>query len=158
MAVERLGSPLPFLRQLCAVGGATRDPRAPWSLSVVYRALLPSALPAFEAGKRLAELQWRPADAAAADRRLAFDHARLIAAAVEATRAEIDELRLPAGVLPDAFTLGELQALCEAILGRPLDKSSFRRRLAARELVQPVDGAQRGGACRPAQLFRLRKA
>jgi 8-oxo-dGTP diphosphatase len=37
---ERLGLTLPFLRQLCALGGPARDPRAPWSLSVVYRALV----------------------------------------------------------------------------------------------------------------------
>ena len=36
---ERLGVDLPFLRQIQAVGGPTRDPRAPWALSLVYRAL-----------------------------------------------------------------------------------------------------------------------
>ena len=39
---ERLGLELPFLRQMAAVGGPTRDPRAPWALSVVYRALVPA--------------------------------------------------------------------------------------------------------------------
>src|SRR5258706_1133010 len=37
---ERLGLELPFVRQLCAAGGPTRDPRAPWGLSIVYRALV----------------------------------------------------------------------------------------------------------------------
>jgi hypothetical protein len=60
--------------------------------------------------------------------------------------------------LPETFTLGELQLTCEQILGRGLDKSSFRRKLAERELVEAVEGEMRGGANRPAQVYRLRDA
>ena len=74
-----------------------------------------------------------------------------------ATRAEIERLDLPFGFLPQKFTLGELQALCEAMLGRRLDKSSFRRRLEDRDVLKPVHGAMRTGAFRPAQLYE-RKA
>lgn len=156
VADERLGVSLPFLRLLTAVGGKTRDPRAPWGLAIVYRALVP--LDAFDpqAGKRLEELRWVPVDEAAADTRLAFDHAELIQGAAAATRVEIDRLDLPFDFLPAKFTLGELQALCEAMLGKHLDKSSFRRRLDERELVQPVSGEFRTGAFRPAQLYRRR--
>jgi len=156
VAVERLSVPVPFLRQLRATGGALRDPRAPWTLSIAYRALVPMAALAPVPGKRLAALQWVAADAAAADSSLAFDHANLIRIAVEATRAEIEQLDLPYGFLPDCFTLGELQTSCEAILGRHLDKSSFRRRLDERKLLEPVPGEMRTGAFRPAQLFRKR--
>lgn len=151
---ERLGLELPFLRQLCAVGGPTRDPRAPWALSVVYRALVPAEKLDPSAGKRIEALAWRPVEDAAGDKALAFDHAVLIGQAVEATRAEVDALELPFGFLPDEFTLGELQATCEQLLGRRLDKSSFRRRLADRHMLEPVQGATRGGAYRPAQLYR----
>jgi hypothetical protein len=47
-----------------------------------------------------------------------------------------------------------LQALCESILGRRLGKSSFRRRLDERKLLDPVPGAMRTAAFRPAQLYR----
>ena len=156
VAEERTGQPVPFLRQLLATGGPERDPRSPWGLSIVYRALLP-----FEAftplpDKRLDALAWRPADEAATDRRLAFDHADLIRSAIDTTRAEIERLDLPYGFLPDRFTLGELQASCEAILGRPLDKSSFRRRLDERKLLAPVPGEMRTGAFRPAQVYGRR--
>lgn len=152
---ERLGLRLPFLRQLLAVGGPTRDERAPWALSVVYRALAdPQAVPAVP-GKRVDALAWRAVDDLVDDRTIAFDHARLVAQAAAATRDEVEALGLPAGYLPASFTLGELQAICEEILGRALDKSSFRRKLADRALVEPIEGAWRGGANRPAQLFRL---
>lgn len=152
---ERLGlGRLPSLRQLYAVGGPTRDPRAPWALSVVYRALIVPA--AFQAapGKRIEALAWRPADEATNDTALAFDHGTLIADAVATSRQEVERLDIPFGCLDARFTLGELQAFCEQLLGRTLDKSSFRRRLADRDLVQPVAGQFREGAFRPAQLYR----
>lgn len=153
VATERLGAPLPLLRQLCAVGGPQRDPRAPWALSVVYRGLVPADAPDFSAGKRIEALAWRSVDEAIAAP-LAFDHATLVDKAVRAMRADIDVLDLPFGCLPEAFTLGELQSFCEHVLGHPLDKSSFRRRLSDRDLLVPVEGEFRVGAFRPAQLFR----
>ena len=156
VATERLQTPLPFMRQLCAVGSAKRDPRSAWAVSIVYRALLPHDAIAPEAGKRIETLRWCPVDDAMADKALAFDHRDLIVQAVDATRAEIKRLELPFGFLPDAFTLGELQDTCASILGRPLDKSSFRRKLDDRNLVEPIPGEMRLGAFRPAQLYRKR--
>ncbi|MGB4227401.1 MAG: NUDIX domain-containing protein [Candidatus Dechloromonas phosphoritropha] len=156
VAMERLGTRLPFLRQLTAVGSKERDPRAPWALSIAFRAMVPVEAIAPAAGKRIEALQWRSADEAATDESLAFDHAALIQTAVEATRREIDELQLPFGFLPEQFTLGELQSCCEALLGHRLDKSSFRRRLDDREVVEAIPGEMKTGAFRPAQLFRRR--
>ena len=101
-------------------------------------------------------LRWQSVENAVLDKTLAFDHASLVARAATATREEIEALDLPFGFLPKEFTLGELQASCEQLLGRRLDKSSFRRRLADRDLVEPVEGLVRGGAFRPAQLYRQR--
>ena len=154
VADERLGVQLPFLRHLTAVGGKLRDSRAPWALSIAFRALVPIEAIDPKAGKRLEALRWVPVDEAMQDASLAFDHAGLIHAATEITRTEIDRLELPFGFLPEKFTLGELQACCEMILGRHLDKSSFRRRLDERSLVEPVPGEMRTGPFRPAQLFR----
>ena len=156
VAEERLGVAPPFLRLLTAVGSKSRDPRAHWGLAIVYRALVPIDAFSPKAGKRLEELRWASVDAAAEDSRLAFDHARLIQGAALVTRAEIERLELPFDFLPERFTLGELQALCESMLGRRLDKSSFRRRLEERELLQAVPGEMRRGAFRPAQLYRRR--
>lgn len=154
VAKERLGLEMPLLRQLYAVGGPDRDPRAAWGLSVVYRTLVAAERIAPKAGKRVEELAWRPVDDTAGDRTIAFDHASLIERAVAVTRAEVRELDLPFTLLPEDFTLGELQAACEQVLGERIDKSSFRRRLAAAEVVEPIEGEMRGGANRPAQLYR----
>jgi len=155
VAQERLGTRLPNLAQVAAVGGRKRDPRAPWALSIVHRCIL--ALETLEAapGKRLEKLAWVPADEAAADATLAFDHAKLIEAAAQATRDDFQALRFPGGLLPEWFTLGDLQSISEAVLGHALDKSSFRRRIDDAGCVEAVPGQMRTGAFRPAQLYRL---
>ena len=44
----------------------------------------------------------------------------------------------------------------EQVIGVRLDKASFRRKIEDQEIVEPVAGEKRGGAHRPAQLYRLR--
>ena len=157
VANERIGLSLPYLRQQCAVGGNGRDPRAAWSLSVVYRALVPAENFYPTAGKRLMALRWTPVGEAMPDATLAFDHNQIVAAAVANLRAEVDRLDLPFQYLPNQFALGELQEICEKLLGRKLDKSSFRRRLEDKHILEPIKGAiRRGEANRPAQLYRGR--
>jgi ADP-ribose pyrophosphatase YjhB (NUDIX family) len=151
---ERVGIATAPLRQIRATGGPDRDPRAPWTLSVIYRVLLVAGDIVPIAGKRITSLQWRPVRAAAVDTELAFDHAAILSSDLAVMESEIDRLDLPYGLLPPEFTLGDLQAGCESVLGRPLDKSSFRRRIADLKTLQPVIGATRRGAFRPAQLYR----
>lgn len=155
VASERLGQPVPNLSQVCAVGGKYRDERAPWALSVVYRSLVqPDLKPT--PGKRVVSLDWLPVDEVIGQSGFAFDHAKLVERAVADTREQIAALQFPAGWVPEPFTMPELQAFCEAVLGRGLDKVTFRRRVDALGLVEPVPGAMRtGGAFRPAQLCRF---
>ncbi|NCN70871.1 MAG: NUDIX hydrolase [Rhodoferax sp.] len=155
IASERLETQLPHVSQLCAVGGRLRDPRAPWALSVVYRAMLAADKLEAAPGKRLEALRWIPADVAVKDDQLAFDHAELIDEAASETRGEFDNLQFPSGFLSDTFTLSELQSVSEAVLGRHLDKSSFRRRLNDRGCLQKVPGEMKTGTFRPAQLYKL---
>ena len=71
---------------------------------------------------------------------------------VQKLRAKVAADVLPLHLLPERFTLTQLQRVVEVISGQPLDKSSFRRRLkASKDLVQ-LDEFVRG-AQRPAQLF-----
>jgi 8-oxo-dGTP diphosphatase len=155
VAQERLGRALPNLSQVAAVGGAQRDPRAPWAMSVVYASLVAPSLETIP-GKRVQELAWRYIDALGAPGPLAFDHQTLIETAVARVRADVRDFRFPPGSVPEEFTLPELKSLSEAILGEALDKVTFRRRIDAAQLVAPVPGALRGGAHRPAQVYRFR--
>ena len=51
----------------------------------------------------------------------------------------------------------QLQAVYEAILGEPINKVSFRRKMDELDMLEPIDGAmETGRANRPAQLYRLK--
>jgi 8-oxo-dGTP diphosphatase len=57
-------------------------------------------------------------------------------------------------LLPREFTLSELQDVYESVIGQPLDKRNFRRRVLASRFLEPV-GAQRSTNHRPAALYRF---
>lgn len=155
VALERLGRSLPNLGQVVAVGGAKRDPRAPWAMSVVYRCLVAPDIETTP-GKRVQALEWRSLEKITSAKDLAFDHTELVEQAVDAVRREVRELRFPMGWMPREFTLSELQAMSEAVLGGKLDKVTFRRRIEYTQEVVALKGSLRqGGAYRPAQLYSL---
>jgi ADP-ribose pyrophosphatase YjhB (NUDIX family) len=153
VATERLGRTLPNLGQVATVGGARRDPRAPWAMSVIFRSLVQPDIETTP-GKRVQALEWRAVDEVISVRDLAFDHAALVAQAVEAVGREVREFRFPEGWVPAEFTLGDLQAMCEAVLRSSLDKVTFRRRIDSIGLLRALPGRmRRGSAHRPAQLY-----
>ena len=78
----------------------------------------------------------------------------MIEVATARLRRKVEQQVLPLHLLPDKFTLTRLQRVCEAIIGKPLDKGSFRRRLRAEKSLVEVVGEFARGANRPAQLFR----
>ena len=76
---------------------------------------------------------------------LAFDHAEILGTAVKRIRGKLDYAPIGFELLPDAFSLRDLRLVHEAILGRPLNKDSFRRRILDRGLVIPT-GERAAGA------------
>lgn len=82
---------------------------------------------------------------------LPFDHDAIVAYAVDAVRLDYREHADPAALLPEPFTLRQLQQLHEAVLGRPLAKDSFRRRMEP--LLERVGALSAGSVGKPARLF-----
>jgi ADP-ribose pyrophosphatase YjhB (NUDIX family) len=151
---EKTGVATPYLEQLGSWGNRTRDPRG-WSVTHVYFALLPSAGVTLSAGANAAAVRWNPVPDDGVGVRLAFDHATILAAALERLRGKVEYTSLPAYLLPDEFTLSELQRAYEIVLGRDVDKSAFRTRILSAGLLVDVP-RQRTGPNRPAQLYRLK--
>jgi 8-oxo-dGTP diphosphatase len=58
-------------------------------------------------------------------------------------------------LLPEKFTLTQLQQLYETVLGVPLDKRNFRKKVLGFDLLIPLAETFRDGPHRPAQLFRF---
>ena len=71
-------------------------------------------------------------------------------------RAKLGYTTIAFHLLPPTFTLSELQGAYETILGRPLDKRNFRRRVIASAILAPTDALRREGSHRPARLYRFR--
>lgn len=141
---------LPLVEEVCTFSGPDRDPRG-WSISVLFYALLPRDKVKALVRNKVEALEW--VDATAPGHRLAFDHAQHLTAAVQKLRAKVDAGKLPLHLLPEKFTLTQLQKTIEAILGREVDKSSFRRQLKNSPALVELDEYERG-AQRPAQLFK----
>jgi len=151
---EKTGMATPYLEQLGSWGNRSRDPRG-WSVTHVYFALLPSANVVLSAGANTSSVRWSPVLGSGVSGRLAFDHAEILTVALERLRSKVEYTSLPAYLLPEEFTLGELQRAYEIVLGRDVEKSAFRTRIRSAELVVEVP-RQRTGPNRPAQLYRLK--
>ncbi|HEX4933600.1 MAG TPA: NUDIX domain-containing protein, partial [Gemmatimonadaceae bacterium] len=82
-------------------------------------------------------------------------HRTMLDAAVATLRARVDDAPIAFHLLPELFTLTELQAMYELLLGRRLHKASFRRALQAADLVEATDEWRSEGRGRPAQYFRF---
>lgn len=153
---EKTGVVSPYLEQLGSWGSRKRDPRG-WSVTQVYFSLLSSERLELRAGANAASVRWARIQEGAngvADR-LAFDHSIILSAALERLRNKVEYTSLPAFLLPEEFTLSELQRTYEVVLGRPVEKSAFRTRVSDAGLVDKVP-RQRVTGSRPAQLYRLK--
>lgn len=142
-----------YLEQLYTFGTVDRDPRTR-VISVAYYALLPEPRLAPQAGTDAAAARWWPVSELPP---LAFDHAEILQKALERLRAKLGYTSVAVALLPEEFTLTELQTTYELILGRVLDKRNFRKKLLSTGLLEGLEKQRRDGAHRPAQLFRFTK-
>lgn len=159
-----------WVEQLYTFGAPDRDPRGR-VITVAYFALLPEA--SFAAALAaapdlvLAEVgvDWPgetggPARALAGDGRalpLAFDHPDIIGLAVKRLRGKLDYSDIAYALLPELFTLRELQQVHEAILATSLNKPAFRRRLLDGGRLEATGRREAGTGFRPAELFRHKR-
>jgi hypothetical protein len=86
-----------------------------------------------------------------------FDHRRILATAIGRVRAKIKYRPVIFELMPDEFTLFELQRTVEAILGPHLHKQNFRRLVESAGLVEPTGEVRTRTGGRPAKLYRFRR-
>ncbi len=134
-----------YLEQLYTFGDPGRDPRGR-VVTVTYIALVRPPAPTPRNG-RWADLGNLPA--------LAFDHATILEYALQRLRYKLEYSPVGFRLLPEEFTLKGVQDAYETILGRPLDKRNFRRKLLSLQVLKPLARSARIGAHRPAKLYRF---
>jgi 8-oxo-dGTP diphosphatase len=139
-----------FLEQLYTFGTPDRDPRER-VITVAYYALIPSDRIQIRAATDAEAVGWFALDELPA---LAFDHQEIFSMALERLRAKLEYSTIAFQFMPQEFTLTELQSVYELILGEPIDKRNFRKRILALEAIEETGQERREGAHRPAKLFR----
>lgn len=140
-----------YIEQLYTFGAVDRDPRER-VISVAYFALVRRADHLPVGADDAAEAAWFEVRKAP---KLAFDHADILKVALERLRGKIRWQPVGFELLPQKFTLTQLQEIYEAILGHTLDKRNFRKKLLALDLLVPLEEFTKAGSRRPAQLFRF---
>lgn len=149
---QKVGLEAPYLEQLYTFTGRHRDARG-WTMSVCHFALVPSHLLAAAPG---VETGFFPVDALPEG--VPFDHPTMVAKAVERVRGKASYSSLPLFLMPEEFTMADLQEVYGEVLGREIpatEAKSFRRKIQDQGFVEEVpDRMSTSRVGRPAQLYR----
>lgn len=134
------------MEQLYSLNDANNES---WGITISYLALICS-----EGSPRTASQGvWVPANDSGVASEL---DQMLIDYALFRLRAKLGYTTIAFHLMPETFTLSDLQATFEAILGRTLDKRNFRRRMATLGILAKTGQTRREGSHRPARLYRYR--
>ncbi len=146
------GCPQAYVEQLYTYGDANRSGHPDdHTISVIYFGLIPQSgqAPCLSDVKGP---QWFPTDKLP---NLILDHAEILTYALRRLRYKLEYSAVGFELLPDEFTLSELQRVYEIVLGEKLDKRNFRRRILDSAIIEPTN-TKRSGEGRPALLYRYR--
>lgn len=140
-----------YLEQLYTFGTPGRDPRTR-VISVAYIALVRADAQTLRVSDESNDLRWFPV--AQLPGRLAFDHDAILAIAMERLRSKLEYTTLAFQLLPEVFSILELKHIYEQILGEPLDKGNFYRKIKDAHVLEDT-GQRREGRGRPTTLYRF---
>jgi 8-oxo-dGTP diphosphatase len=139
-----------YLEQLYTFGEPDRDPRTR-VITVAYYAIVPAeALADHRPGDDASETGWFSMYDLP---ELAFDHDQILDYALTRLRNKLEYTMVGFQLLPDEFTLSELQHAYEIVLGEKLDKRNFRRKILSANIIAETGQKKRNGEGRPAMLY-----
>ncbi len=143
-----------YCQQLYTFGDPARDPRSR-VISVAYFALVPQdRLPPNSLKDTSGNSAWHSVYTLPP---LAFDHEEILNYALTRLRYKIEYSAVAFELMPEEFTLRELQDAYMIILNdHKLDKANFRKKIREANIVEPVSRFRETGG-RPAKLYRFRK-
>ena len=137
-----------YLEQLRTFGDPSRDPHA-HVVSVAHFALVAGKGEAQAGHRKYGRVQWLPVRALPS---LAYDHNAIAQYALGRLQAKLGYTNIVYSLLPQEFTLSQMQAVYEIILDHALDRRNFRKKILALGLLRPLH-RERRGPHRPAQLY-----
>ncbi len=143
-----------FLQQLYPFGDPDRDPRRRVISGTYFALVSQDKLPPGSTTSTEGGVAWHSAYHPPA---MAFDHAEILNYALTRLRYKIEYSAVAFQLMPEEFTLRELQEAYMIILNDDkLDKANFRKKIREANIVEPVSRYRETGG-RPASLFRFRK-
>ena len=101
------------------------------------------------------ELHWHAVDEI---KELAFDHKEILDICLAQLREQIMDHPVIFNLLPEKFSLRELQDVYQAILGLTLDRRNFRKKISLKGWLHPLDEMEADVPHRPGQLYRLKSS
>ncbi len=142
-----------YLEQVYTFGEIDRDVRGR-SISVAYFALIdhpkniePNELEYYK------DIEWFSIENLPS---MAFDHEKIVRVAHERLKEKLGNTSIVYTLLPEEFTLTDMQRIYEIILEEKLDKRNFRKKIKAIDIVAPAGKIQEGVGHRPAELYRFK--
>jgi 8-oxo-dGTP diphosphatase len=142
-----------FLEQLYTFGDVDRDPRER-VVTVAYYALVNLAGHNVRAASDARNAAWFSVNELPD---LAFDHRKILNVALDRLRGKVRYQPVGFELLPEKFTLRQLQTLYETILDRRLDKRNFRKKVQGMEILKATNEIEKDVSHRAAQLYRFNK-
>ena len=150
---EETGLEKVFLEQLYTFGDIDRDPRER-VVTVAWYALVRLTDHRVKAATDARAAAWFGMDDLP---QLAFDHDRILELAYQRLQNKVRYQPIGFELLPQKFTLTQLQHLYEIILDRSLDKRNFRKKILGMNVLQELDEVETDVAHRAARLYRFNK-
>jgi 8-oxo-dGTP diphosphatase len=151
---EEVGVKNVYLEQLYTFGDPKRDPRGR-VISVAYFALVNAERQHIVAASDAADAAWH---SVFHPPKLAFDHRKVLDYAVWRLRNKLEWTTVGYELLPQKFTLSELQRVYEVILQRPVDKRNFRKKILGQGQIRELNETRSGMGYRPARLYAFRES
>lgn len=139
-----------YLEQLYTFGRPDRDPRER-VITVAYYALIPTDTIEIRAATDAEGVSWFGMNEVP---KLGFDHREILDMAHRRLVDKLDYSTIAFQFMPKEFTLPDLQQVYELILGEPLDKRNFRKRILSLDVVKETGKKRKEGPHRPAMLYR----
>ena len=147
--MEETGFEAGSITQFGAFTDVDRDPRER-VITIAYMALVRKG--SVQGGDDAADARWFPVSAVPP---LAFDHDRILRIALERLKEQIHFRPVGFELLPEVFTLPQLQALYEAILGVRFDRRNFAAKMQKLGILQPTGDRPADAARRIPQTYRF---
>ncbi len=148
---EETGVSINYLEQLYTFGRVDRDPRGR-VVSVAYFGLIHPDGHTLEASTDAELAQWFEIDNLP---ELSFDHKHILNVAIERLKGKITYEPIGFELLETKFPFSDLEKLYTTLLGRPIDRRNFRKKINSLNILDELDEKVSLGAGRPASLFKF---